>query len=155
MGSMQPVKIDFEKWQERIAQMPKDPYFYSNPYHVAATLIFDSTAIANFPSEIAINTDDKSYVEFFDFSVFEEENLPANLAYLNFNREGVSRVFYNIPDKTKMKRFVLGNELMTRGLEGMLRNNRQLLYKQLQKAMQVNPQNEELPFLVKLYFREK
>ena len=154
MGSTEPVKIDFEKWSSRIADFPKDPYFYANPYHLAANLIFDPKAIDNFTDDIKINTDDRSYVEFFDFSVFQEENLPKNLAYLNFKREGVFRVFHNIPDTMKMKRFIEANKMMTRGLEGMLRNNKQLLYRQLQKAIQIAPENEENPFLLKLYFRE-
>lgn len=153
MGSMNPIKIDFEEWAKRIAKLPKDIYFYSNPYHLAASLIYDSQAIENFDKSIKINTDDHSYVEFFDFSVFEEANLPDNLAYLNFSRDGVWRVFYNVPDRMMLKRFVEGNKLMTRGLEGMLRNNRRLLFNQLQKAIRINPENEELPFLVKLYSR--
>jgi len=154
MGSTDPVKIDFEKWSSRIADFPKDPYFYANPYHLAANLIFDPLAIEDFPKEIKINTDNRSYVEFFDFSVFREENLPQNLAYLNFNRDGVFRVFHNIPDTMKMKRFIEANKMMTRGLEGMLRNDKRLLYNQLQKAIRIAPENEELPFLLKLYFRE-
>ncbi len=154
MGSTDAVKIDFEKWSSRIADFPKDPYFYANPYHLAANLIFDHKAIENFPEEVKINTDDRSYVEFFDFSVFREENLPQNLAYLNFKRDGVFRVFQNIPDTMKMKRFIEANKMMTRGIEGMLRNDKDLLYRQLQKAAQIAPENEELPFLLKLYFRE-
>jgi spermidine synthase len=153
MGSMNPVEIDFEQWQQRIAELPKDIYFYSNPYHLAASLIYDSKAIEQFDEQIRVNTDNKSYVEFFDFDVFRDENLPANLAYLNFSREGVWRVFNNVPDEMMLKRFVEGNKLMTRGLEGMLRNNRQLLFTQLQKAIRINPENEELPFLIKLYSR--
>jgi spermidine synthase len=153
MGSMNPIEIDFNEWEQRIAKLPKDIYFYSNPYHLAASLIYDNMAIENFEAHIQINTDDKSYVEFFDFDVFKDENLPANLAYLNFTREGVWRVFKNVPDELMLKRFVEGNKLMTRGLEGMLRNDRRLLFAQLQKAIRINPENEELPFLVKLYSR--
>lgn len=153
MGSMNPIEIDFKNWEQRIAELPKDIYFYSNPYHLAASLIYDSIAIESFNEDVQINTDDKSYVEFFNFDVFKEENLPNNLAYLNFSREGVWRVFKNLPDRMMMKRFIEGNKMMTRGLEGMLRNDRRLLFNQLQKAIRINPENEELPFLVKLYSR--
>lgn len=153
MGSNQSIKIDFALWQERIAQLGKDMYFYANPYHLAATLIFDNKAIESFSDEMRINTDDKSYVEFFDFSVFRDENLPDNLAYLNFARDGVQCVFYNIPDEMMFKKFIEGNKIMTRGLEGMLRNNQELLKNQLRKAMLINPENEEYPFLLKLYFQ--
>jgi len=151
MGSMNPVKLDFKEWEQRIAKLPKDIYFYTNPYHLAASLIYDSEAIEAFGNEIQINTDNHSYVEFFDFDVFKEENLPDNLAYLNFSRDGVWRVFQNVPDRMMLKRFIEGNKMMTRGLEGMLRNDRRLLFNQLQKAIRINPENEELPFLVKLY----
>jgi spermidine synthase len=153
MGSMNPIELDFKDWEKRIEKLPKDIYFYTNPYHLAASLIYDSKAIEDFDKEIKINTDNRSYVEFFDFSVFEEENLPANLSYLNFSRDGVWRVFKNVPDQMMLKRFLEGNKIMTRGLEGMLRNDPKLLFSQLQKAIRINPENEELPFLIKLYSR--
>ena len=153
MGSMRPIRIDFEQWAKRIAQMAEDPYFYTNQYHLAATLIFDATAIETFPSEIKVNSDDKSYVEFFDFSVFSDTNLPENLAYLNFARDGVQRVFYNIPDEMMFKKFIEGNKIMTRGLEAMLQNDNELLKRQLQKAIMINPENQEYPFLMKLYLQ--
>lgn len=153
MGSKNPIKIDFNNWKNRIDDLQEDMYFYTNPYHLAATHIFDAKAIKNFPANIKVNTDDHSYVEFFDFSVFEEDNLPANLDYLNKHRTGVYRTFQNIPDNRKMLRFIRGNQYMTKGLEGMLRQNKKVLYQNLQKAIRVNPENEEYPFLLKLYFR--
>jgi spermidine synthase len=153
MGSMNTIEIDFNEWTKEIEVLGKDPYFYDNPYHLAASLIYDSQAIENFDTDIPINTDNLSYVEFFDFSVFKEENLPLNLAYLNFSRNGVWRVFKNVPDEMMLKRFIESNKIMTRGLEGMLRNDKRLLFNQLQKAIRINPENEELPFLMKLYSR--
>lgn len=153
MGSTNPIRIDFSAWQEHISLLGKDSYFYANPYHLAATLIFDGKAVAALTQDLEINTDDKSYVEFFDFNVFREGNLPDNLAYLNFARDGLQRVFFNVPDELLLKKFVEGNKMMTRGLEGMLRNDKVLLSNQLQKAILVNPENEEYPFLMKLYFK--
>lgn len=145
--------IDFQEWSKRIASINKDPYFYSNPYHLAANLIFDSTQIASLPDNIRINTDNRSYTEFFKMSAFDENNLNNNLNYVNEHRADVFRVFNHIPDSAMMKRFVLGNQLLTKGIYANLSGDRKRFRQKLLEAIKANPGNEELPFLLRFHFQ--
>lgn len=145
-------QIDFMEWASQIASMRKDPYFYSNPYHLAANLVFDSTQIVGFPDDIQINTDNRSYTEFFKLSAFDQQNFPENLEFVNDHRAAVTRIFHDIPDTLMMNRFVQGNRLLTLGIYADLNGNRGEFRQQLLEAMRANPGNEELPFLLKFYF---
>jgi spermidine synthase len=152
LGANGPLDIDFQKWTENIGKSVKDPYFYTNPYHVAACLVLDSAQIENFPADIKINTDDKPYTEFFDLSSFETDNLTTNLDYLNKNRGSINRVFRNIPDQQMMDRFIQGNKLLTEGIYYDLQGNRKEFLNKLQAASAANPEDEEYPFLIKFNF---
>ncbi|MEI6347657.1 MAG: fused MFS/spermidine synthase [Bacteroidota bacterium] len=146
------IPIDFNRWKLEASKLTPDIYFYSNPYHLASCLALDSEQIDEITENATINTDDKSYVEFFSFDAFKSTNLPENLAYLNQHRGGVNRAFYNIDDPQMMSRFIYGNQLLTEGIIEMLKNN-DLGYKAaLELAHQSNPENEEFSFLLKLNF---
>jgi len=152
IGSNEPIKIDFETWKQNIASSEKDPYFYTNPYHVAACLLLDKTDISKFPTHIKINTDNHSYVEFFNLHSFDSQNLTMNLNYLNSMRSKPNRVFVNISDSLMMQKFVEGNIQLTLGLHEMLKSNNKGFLNYLQNACAVNPEDEEYPFLIKLHF---
>lgn len=151
LGANGPLQIDFEKWSEKISESVKDPYFYNNPYHLAACLILDGDAIAQFPANIRINTDNNPLTEFFKLSSFENGNMVLNLNYLDENRCHTSAIFINIPEQEMMQRFVAGNKLFTKGIAGDLQGNRRELLNKLSQASVINPENEEYPFLLKFY----
>ena len=151
LGANGPLKIDFGQWSEKIAQSVKDPYFYNNPYHLAACLVLDSAGIAKFPEHIRINTDNRPLTEFFRLSSFENGNMVLNLNYLDENRSNTSGIFSNIPDQDMMQRFVAGNKLFTKGIAGDLKGNRRELLNMLRQASISNPENEEYPFLIRFY----
>lgn len=153
LGSVEPLKVDFTKWADRIAASPDDPYFYKNPYHLAANLVLNDAAISSFSEDILLNTDNRSLPEFFRLSAFENDNMVLNLKYLSENRVEVSTVFYNLPDTLLMQRFVAGNRIFAEGVAADLQGNRQALLYKLQEAAQANPENEEYPFLMKFYGR--
>lgn len=152
LGVNGPLRIDFGKWSDRIATSAKDPYFYNNPYHLAACLVLDSVEIEKFPKYIRINTDNRPLTEFFRLSSFDTKNLTTNLDFLNKSRTGVNSVFVNIPDQPMMDRFISGNKLLTQGLYYDLQGNRQEFFNKLQAAVAANPENEEYPFLIKFNF---
>ncbi len=152
LGANGPMKVDFMRWSDRIATSIKDPYFYNNPYHLAACLVLDSTAIARFPSNIRINTDNRPLTEFFRLSSFKAQNMTTNLDYLNKNRADVKRIFTNIPDQPMMERFIRGNVLLTEGVSYDLKGNRREFLSKLQAAVAANPEDEEYPFLIKFNF---
>lgn len=154
LGSNGPLRIDFNEWQANIAKSVKDPYFYTNPYHVAACLLLDKESIAKFPDRIKVNTDNNSYVEFFKLSSFGQENTYTNLQHINTLRTSVGNVFSNVPNSAAMSRFVSGNKELTLGLVEMLKRNNNGLLSHLQTATRINPENEEFPFLIKFYFNQ-
>ena len=151
LGSNGPLKVDFGQWSEKIAESVRDPYFYNNPYHLAACLVLDSAGIAQFPEHIRINTDNRPLTEFFRLSSFENGNMVLNLNYLDENRSNTSGIFSNIPDQEMMQRFVAGNKLFTKGIAADLQGNRRELLNMLRQASLVNPENEEYPFLIRFY----
>lgn len=151
LGQKSNNKIDFITWQ-RVTSTINDMYLYTEPYHIAASLIQNSESINRFDKNIQINTDDRSYVEFFHLSSFDDSNTPNNLEYLNKNRANVFETFVSIPDTARMKEFYKGNVLLNEALVGMLNNDRRLLRDKLTEAVMQNPNSEEYPFLLKFYF---
>lgn len=146
------LKIDFGQWSDNISASVIDPYFYNNPYHLAACLVLDSSAIGQFSPGIKLNTDNRPLTEFFRLSSFDAKNLTTNLDFLNKNRTGVNSIFVNIPDQPMMDRFIRGNVLLTEGVSYDLKGNRQEFFNKLQAAVAANPENEEYPFLIKFNF---
>lgn len=151
LGAAAPYKVDFETWAANISKSVKDPYFYNNPYHLAACLVLDSKAVAAFPKHIKINTDNRPLTEFFRLSSFENGNMILNLNFLDKSRPNVSDFFNNIPDSSMMQRFINGNKLFTKGIAGDLQGNRTELLVKLSEASLANPENEEYPFLQRFY----
>jgi spermidine synthase len=145
-------RIDFQKWKHEVNQMPKDDFFYLNPYHIAANVVLDSKKINEFPEDIRINTDNLNYTEFFSFGSFNPENIYQNLNYLSKNRCEVNDVFKNIKKPNKMERYTAGNIRLTNSLYHMLRGEKRQAFMQLQKAARINPENQEYPFLIKFYY---
>lgn len=146
------LPIDFKRWKTETENLTPDPYFYNNPYHLASCMLLDEQQIDEITSDAVINTDDKSYVEFFSFDAFAADNLPNNLAYLNEHRGGVTRAFVNVEDPQLLSKFIFGNQIHTEGIISMLRNNMGAYKIALEKAIQENPENQEFPFLLKLNF---
>ncbi len=152
IGSKKPIIIDFEKWEQNIAAIGRDPVFYTNPYHLAACLMLDKTQINNIDPEIKIDTDDLSYLEFFKPSCFDNDNLNKNITYLSDNRTDLNKVFSDIQDPDQMNRFVAGNEQFIKSSIYFQKGDMQKSLDELRKAVRVNPENQEYPFLIKFYF---
>lgn len=151
LGSLNTVKIDFKAWSAKIESSGKDPYFYNNPYHLAACLVFDSNAISEFPVNVRINTDNHPLTEFFKLSSFKNDNIIHNLKFLDENRCNVFETFTNVGDSAAMMRFVAGNSLLAKGSAADLKGNRREFINKLKQAVLVNPENEEYPFLIRFY----
>nr|MEE4266431.1 fused MFS/spermidine synthase [Candidatus Krumholzibacteria bacterium] len=152
LGSNRALDFDFPAWQERVAKLDQDNDFYIDPHHLAATLVLDGPGIAALGQGTGINTDDLSYTDFFDTDCLLPGNTAANLLFLQENRRPVARVFQGIEDKELMDRFVRGNALLNESLYRGLLGERRASLTALQQAAQVNPENGEYPFLIKLNF---
>jgi spermidine synthase len=152
LGSINPIQIDFEQWSARVARFGQDPNFYSEPYHLAATMVLDGPTIARLGSRSKILTDDHSYTEFFVPACLDEANLTKNLRYLMDNRAEIGAVFSNINDPEKMAKFVQGNQLLTESLFYQLNGDKQRGLQSLREACRVNPEDQEFPFLIRLNY---
>jgi hypothetical protein len=152
MGSMEPMRIDFDEWAADVADAGDDPRFYIDPYHLAATLALDGEAIAELASESRMNTDDLSYTEFFAPECLNEDNISKNLRFLMDNRADVSTVFNRIEAADMMQRYVQGNRFMTESLYCKLSGNSERSLELLRQACLANPEDQEYPFLIRLYY---
>jgi len=152
IGSKTPINIDFDKWEQNIASIGRDPVFYSNPYHLAASLMLDKTQIGQIDLEIKIDTDDLSYLEFFKASCFDDDNLNKNLVFLSNNRTDLNLIFSAIDDTEQMNRFIAGSKHFIQSSIYFQEGQQQKSLDELRKAVRVNPENQEYPFLIKFYF---
>ena len=152
LGAERSPKVGFGEWSARVDASVRDPFFYADPHHLAACFLFDGQAIAGFPPQVRINTDNDPLTEFFTLSALAEGNTALNLAWLDGHRAGVERFFTGLPDPARMERFVAGNRLLTAGIVKDLAGDRAGFLRKLAQAVDANPENEEYPFLIK-YFR--
>ncbi len=152
LGTKGEGKIDFAAWKTKANATPKDDFFYLNPYHIASSVVFDNQKIKGFSENIKINTDNKSYTEFFALSSFNSENLYENLKYLSENRCDPNDIFTNIDSQMKMDEFVSGNKKLMESLYFSLKGDKVNAQKKLKDACNVNPNNQEYPFLLKFYY---
>ncbi|MDO9172487.1 MAG: fused MFS/spermidine synthase [bacterium] len=150
LGSTAPLRLDFGEWAARAAALGEDPHFYNDPYHLAATLALDGPTIGRLTAGARLNTDDRSYTEFFAPGCLDEANLSANLRYLQERRVGVGAVFDGIPDPALMARFVEGNRLLTESLVRQTGGDPRGGLQALQEACRANPEDLEYPFLIRM-----
>jgi len=152
LGSTDPIKIDFKEWENNISKIGKDPVFYSNPYHLAAGLMLDPEKISAFSENIEINTDNRSYLEFFQPACFDQDNLNKNIIFLRDSRADTYQVFGNIEDTQQMERFVSGSNYFINSVIYFQNGDKQQSLNELRKAVRVNPEDQEYPFLIKFYY---
>ena len=150
LGSTAPLRLDFGEWAARAAALGEDPSFYGDPYHLAATLLLDGPAIGRLTAGARLNTDDRSYTEFFAPGCLDEANLSANLRFLQERRVGIGAVFDGIPDPALMARFVEGNRLLTESLVRQTGGDPRGGLQALQEACRANPEDLEYPFLIRM-----
>jgi spermidine synthase len=152
LGGLDPLPLDFAVWEENVKQLSEDGHFYIDAYHLAATLMLDGATIAELGASSAINTDDKSYTEFFNPDCLLENNIGLNLKFLMQSRSDIGTIFKDIPQSDLMERYLEGNRLLTASLYHKLERNSQRSLELLQKAVKANPEDQEFPFLIKLYY---
>lgn len=152
LGTNSPNKINFRKWAEKVSELPDDKFFYQDPNHFAVCVMMDDKTIQKFPADIKINSDDLSYTEFFSMDCFSEDNLTKNLSYMAVNRCNIHNVFYQIDDLQLMDRYLAGNEYLVESLYYYLKGEMSQSLIELRKAVEVNPEDQEYPFLIRFNF---
>ncbi|MBN2662502.1 MAG: fused MFS/spermidine synthase, partial [Bacteroidales bacterium] len=129
--------IDFDVWKRKIYEIPMEDFLYLEPYHLAASLIFDNHSIENFPADLKINTDNLNYTEFFSFKSFDESNIYNNLNYFNNNRCDIYKAYKNLSNKFLMDKFLEGNILLTNSFYYSLKGQQQKAIDALIEASKV------------------
>ncbi len=152
LGGLDPLEIEFADWEKNVKKLGKDEHFYVNAYHLAATLMLDGPAIGKLGAKSDLNTDDLSYTEFFNTDCLREDNIGRNLEFLMGSRVAGDRLFRNIPRPDLMARYREGNRLLTESLYFKLQRDDQRSLELLKRAILANPEDQEFPFLQKLYF---
>lgn len=152
LGGLDPLSMDFAQWSDNVQKLGKDEHFYVNAYHLAATLMLDGQTIRELAAGSAINTDDKSYTEFFNPDCLLEENIGRNLQFLMNSRSDLDGTFKNISRPDLMQRYLEGNRLLTESLYYKLERDDKRSLELLKQAVMANPEDQEYPFLIKLYF---
>lgn len=153
LGGLEPMQVDFGDWSARVEAMGFDRHFYLNPHHLAATLVLDGAAVGELGAHSVLNTDDRSYTEFFAPACLDGSNLWENLRFLNENRVSVERVFTGIGDEAALlEKYVEGNVIMSEALYHKLSGDLVEGRKRMQAALRANPEDQEFPFLMRLYF---
>lgn len=152
IGGIDPFNIDFRNWENNVSKIGRDPVFYSNPYHLASGLMLDDKKIKEFSSDVEINTDNRSYLEFFKPACFDEDNLVKNISFLSENRADINNVFSNIYDPQQMDHFIEGNQNFIKSVISFQKGEKQKSLEELRTAVKVNPENQEYPFLIKFYY---
>ncbi|MCP4545201.1 MAG: hypothetical protein GY835_01895 [bacterium] len=152
LGSLEPLQVDFADWSAEVTSVGQDNYFYIDPYHFAATLMLDGDGIGALATASRINTDDHSYTEFFAPACLAESNLTENLRFLADNKVTLDSMFTNIDDPGKMARYLRGSELLTESIRQKMAGDTERSLITLRRACDANPENEELPFLIRFYY---
>ncbi len=152
LGGLNSLQTDFATWEENVKKLGQDPHFYVNAYHLAATLMLDGPTIHKLGAQSTINTDDLSYTEFFNADCLLEDNIGLNLHFLMDARSGVDGIFKNITRPDLMGRYLEGNRLLTESLYCKLQHEDRRSMDLMKQAMRANPEDQEFPFLIKLYY---
>ncbi len=145
-------KIDFPAWKSKVENMPKDDYFYLDAYHIAVNAILDKTKIEELTKSAKINCDNRSYTEFFSFDCFDSQNIYINFKYLTDNRCKPKKLFENIDNLSLFEKYLQGNIKLNESIYYSLTGERTKSLLSLQKAVLLNPEDQEYPFLIKFNF---
>lgn len=145
-GSKKPLKIDFSDFKEKALKI-NDQYLYNNPYSLASYLALAD--ISGMTEGMEICHDDRSYLDFFSFDSFDPENWAVNAENIRkfYNTDGI---FYNIDDMETFSRFKRSSELLLEALTRSMSGDMQGYMNKLYEALNVNPENQEISFLIKL-----
>ena len=152
LGATDPLEVDFADWARRVEDLGQDPHFYVDPHHLAATLVLDGPGIAALAPDPWLNTDDRSYSEFFAPACLDPGNIALNLRHLLDNRRDPDTVFRGVDDPARLSRFVQGNQLLGESLYLNFMGDKAGGLRALQSACQVNPEDQEYPFLIRLNY---
>lgn len=151
LGTTSPLRIDFARWSERAAALGRDLTFHTEPHHLASLLLLDAPALARLTAGAPVNTDDRSYTEFFDRRCLDEGNLVRNLRLLAAARVDPAVAFTGVADAGRLRLASDSQRRVTEALALILAGDRAGGVALLRQARAADPLDQELPFLVRLH----
>ncbi|MBN2790754.1 MAG: fused MFS/spermidine synthase [Candidatus Delongbacteria bacterium] len=153
VGTKKPMKIDFADFKVKASKI-NDIYLYSEPYSLASFLIYDSNSIAELDKNSVICHDDNSYLDFFEMDSFLPMNWVYNAEYILKNIKSTD-VFFNVDNVDLLEKFKLSTLIVLEGLIQSMSGNPKGYVEKLYQAQRINPENQEIPFLIKLESMKK
>lgn len=151
LGTTGPLRIDFAQWAARAGSLGRDQTFHTEPHHLASLLVLDAAAVARLTAAAPVNTDDRSYTEFFARGCLDEGNLVHNLRLLGAARVDPAVTFTNVADPARLQVAAASQRLVTEALALLLDGDREGGLALLRQARAADPLDQELPFLVRLH----
>ncbi|MCK5760957.1 MAG: hypothetical protein KAH33_06655, partial [Candidatus Delongbacteria bacterium] len=148
-GTKKPLKINFAEW-ERKALKINDPMFLSDPYSLASYFMLGENGIEQIAKDTQICSDNDSYLDFFAFECFRPENWSINAKNILSAAFQDKSIFYNVTNEELLEKYIMSNKLILEGLIASMSGDRNGYIRKLQEAYRVNPENQEVPFLLKL-----
>lgn len=151
LGTTAPLRIDFAQWAARAGWLGRDQTFHTEPHHLASLLVLDAAAVARLTAAAPVNTDDRSYTEFFARGCLDEGNLVRNLRLLGAARVDPAATFTNVADPARLQVAAASQRRVTEALALLLDGDREGGLALLRQARAADPLDQELPFLVRLH----
>lgn len=151
LGTTSPLRVDFAQWSARAAALGHDLTFHTEPHHLASLLLLDAPALARLTAAAPVNTDDRSYTEFFGRGCLDEANLVRNLRLLAAARVDPAGVFTGVDDPARLRLASESQRRVTEALALILAGDRAGGVALLRQARAADPLDQELPFLVRLH----
>ncbi|MGB3479752.1 MAG: fused MFS/spermidine synthase [bacterium] len=147
MGSDKNIKLDFLQFSSQIFALDDD--ILQDPYLIATSFILDENAVHDFVRNARINTDNLPYLEFFTAKSVRPQNWHLNLIALLDKRSDLTRIFINIDDPGKMKRYLKGQNLFYSSLVYKNKGDFAKSISALELAARFNPENIEILTILK------
>lgn len=142
MGSPSPIRINFNHISNTLNKL--NDTLLTDPYHTATSLMLDHNAIKTISQNMAIHSDNRPFIEYFTSESIKPENWHLNLTELLKVRSNPAIVIKNISLQNKMNRYLIGQTYFLNGLIYKNKGRLNEVVKFYEKAMEINPENEEI-----------
>ncbi|MBN1967932.1 MAG: spermidine synthase [Candidatus Delongbacteria bacterium] len=140
-----PDYIDFYNRSQNI----KDPLFYSDPMHLSSLYICSGNDILNELKQYPIISDDRNILEYFNPEAFLFENWEKNIITIKKLSKDPGSYFKNLNDRNRLRNYLNSRSILIDGMIEKNRGNKKNYIDKLIQASRINPDDQEIPFLIK------
>lgn len=143
VGTIKPQEIDFESLKKIRDEILNDPYL------LAISCLLDKKAMERLVNNAGINTDCRPILEFYTPASLRRENWEYNIKSVFEKRIDVRLFITGIEDYTRLEKYLLAQINFIEGLIFQNRGDRQSMVNSLKKALEINPENQEIRIFLK------